>query len=551
MVFDRHRVGRSRTPRPDHGHSHPGGARFHPHLRPRILDRQRLEPRPSLGLRGGPVCVRDARDAGARPPVRSPNQPGHRDLPLRALASVAADPTDIRRRTARRGPVRRVWIVGDIRHMRGHAVLVLASGPSPLRLPTHLPGKSNRDGQVHRGRHPRGHDHPDHLRGVAGGPPRGPGQSARGRLEPRRHPLGDDACGGPAVRSRGDLRGDHPRPRTGGRRDDGRHDDDREPQRDFNLALRPGTDHRELDREQLPERHRPAGAECSHRTGTRPDADVAPHQRLRATDAGPGPPTRGGRRVMFRFDPDTRRRWKDVAMNVAAFLCVVLALIPLGSLLFEASVRGLRSITPGFFTLTTANGGIGNAIQGTLILIALTAVIALPVGILTGIYLAEYGKNRLGAAVRFFVDVMTQIPSIVVGIFAFSLILELGATGIVSPRLVFSTTTGVIALSTIMIPFVARTSEEALRLVPISTRESALALGIPRYRAILRVVLPSSSSAVITGALLGIARVGGETAPRLMTCLGSPFWWQGLDQPCESLPHTIYVFALGPDSALN
>ena len=255
--------------------------------------------------------------------------------------------------------------------------------------------------------------------------------------------------------------------------------------------------------------------------------------------------------MTFRFDRDTRRQWKDFAMNVAAFLCVVIALIPLGSLLVEASVRGLRSITPSFFTLTTANGGIGNAIQGTLILIALTAVIALPVGILTGIYLAEYGKNPVGAAVRFFVDVMTQIPSIVVGIFAFSLILELGAAGIVDKRLVFSTTTGVIALSTIMIPFVARTSEEALRLVPISTRESALALGIPRYRAILRVVLPSSSSAVITGALLGIARVGGETAPLLMTCLGSPFWWQGLDQPCESLPHTIYVFALGPDSALN
>ncbi len=255
--------------------------------------------------------------------------------------------------------------------------------------------------------------------------------------------------------------------------------------------------------------------------------------------------------MTFRFDRDTRRRWKDLAMNVAAFVCVVLALIPLGSLLFEASVRGLRSITPSFFTLKTANGGIGNAIQGTLILIALTAVVALPIGILTGIYLAEYGKNRVGAAVRFFVDVMTQIPSIVVGIFAFSLILELGAAGVVDKRLVFSTATGVIALSTIMIPFVARTSEEALRLVPISTRESALALGIPRYRAILRVVLPSSSSAVVTGALLGIARVGGETAPLLMTCLGSPFWWQGLNQPCESLPHTIYVFALGPDSALN
>src|SRR5437867_2094218 len=496
MVFDRRRVGRSRTPRPDHGHSHPGGARIHPNFRPRVLDRQRLEPSPSVGLRGGPVRVRDAGDLRARPPVWSPDQHWHRDLPLRALASVAADPAHIRRRTARRGAVRRVRTVGDLRPRPGHAGLGRAGGPKHFRVPAHLPGKSHRDGQVHGGRHPRGHDHPNHLRGVARGPPRGAGQSARGRLEPRRHPLGDDPHRGPAVRPRRDLRGRHPRPRTGGRRDDGRHHDDREPQRDFHLALRPGTDHRELDREQLPERHRPAGVERPHRTGTRPHADVAPHQRLRATDAGPGPPTRGGRRMMFRFDRDARRRWKDLAMNVAAFLCVVLALIPLGSLLFEASVRGLRSITPSFFTLATANGGIGNAIQGTLIL-------------------------------------------------------ELGATGIVSQRLVFSTTTGVIALSTIMIPFIARTSEEALRLVPISTRESALALGIPRYRAILRVVLPSSSSAVITGALLGIARVGGETAPLLMTCLGSPFWWQGLDQPCESLPHTIYVFALGPDSALN
>src|SRR5207244_294936 len=106
MVFDRHRVGRSRTPRPDHGHSHPGGARFHPNVRPRVLDRQRLEPRPSVGLRGGPVRVRDAGDLRARPPVWSPDQHWHRDLPLRALASVAADPAHIRRRTARRGAVR-------------------------------------------------------------------------------------------------------------------------------------------------------------------------------------------------------------------------------------------------------------------------------------------------------------------------------------------------------------------------------------------------------------------------------------------------------------
>src|SRR5436309_3142080 len=150
-----------------------------------------------------------------------------------ALAPLAADPADIRRRTARRGAVRRVWTVGDLRPRPGHAGLGRAGGPKHLRVPAHLPGKSHRDGQVHGGRHPRGHDHPNHFRGVAGGPPRGPGQSARGRVEPRRHPLGDDARRGPAVRPCGDLRGDHPRPRTGGWRDDGRHDDDREPQRDF------------------------------------------------------------------------------------------------------------------------------------------------------------------------------------------------------------------------------------------------------------------------------------------------------------------------------
>ena len=251
------------------------------------------------------------------------------------------------------------------------------------------------------------------------------------------------------------------------------------------------------------------------------------------------------------FDRDTRRHWIDVAMGVAAFVCVVIAIIPLGSILLEASVRGLRSLSPVLLTSTTGGGGIGNAIQGTLILILLSALVSLPVGILTGIYLAEFGKNRLGAAVRFFVEVMTQVPSMVVGIFVYSLVLELGLIGLGSPRLVFSTISGVLALSTIMVPFVARTSEEALRLVPIAVRESSLALGIPRYRTILRVVVPSASSALVTGGLLGIARVAGETAPLLVTAFGSNDWFRGLDQPIESLPHTIYVWATGPYVAQN
>jgi phosphate transport system permease protein len=238
-------------------------------------------------------------------------------------------------------------------------------------------------------------------------------------------------------------------------------------------------------------------------------------------------------------------------MSAAAFICVVLALIPLGSILLEAFVRGLQSISPSFFSSTTGQNGIGNAIQGTLVLILLSALLSLPVGILTGIFLAEYAKTRIGGGVRFFVDVMTQIPSMVVGIFVYSLVLELGYVGILDRRLVFSTISGVLALSTIMVPFVARTSEEALRLVPNAVRESALALGIPRYRTILRVVLPSASSALITGGLLGIARVGGETAPLLVTAFGSDDWWRGLDQPIESLPHTIFVWATGPEIAKN
>lgn len=251
----------------------------------------------------------------------------------------------------------------------------------------------------------------------------------------------------------------------------------------------------------------------------------------------------------FHFDRDTRRRWFDLAMSIAALACVGIAILPLGSILFEATVRGAQAISWDFLTSPSGQGGIGNSIQGTLVLIGLTALIALPVGIMTGIYLSEFGKNTVGGAVRFFVDVMTQIPSIVVGIFAYSLILELGVLGVVSNRLVFSTTTGVIALSTIMIPFVARTAEEALRLVPISTREAALALGIPRYLTILRVVLPSCASALVTGGLLGIARVGGETAPLIMTAFLSPDWFGGLDQPIDALPLRIYRFAIGPSPA--
>lgn len=255
--------------------------------------------------------------------------------------------------------------------------------------------------------------------------------------------------------------------------------------------------------------------------------------------------------MKFKFDRDTRRQWKDRGMTVAAIACVVLALIPLGSILVEAIGRGAQAIGPSFFLSNTVVGGIGNAIQGTLILIALSGGIGIPVGILAGIYVSEYGNNRLGRALRFFNDVMTQIPSIVVGIFAFSIIFELSLLNVGSPRLATSAIAAVIALATIMIPVVARTSEEALRLVPVATREAALALGIPKYRVTLRVVLSSASGGLVTGALLAVARAAGETAPLLMTSAASDFGFAGLDQPVASLTVTVYRFALDPGAAYN
>jgi len=262
--------------------------------------------------------------------------------------------------------------------------------------------------------------------------------------------------------------------------------------------------------------------------------------------------------MSLRGNRDVWRRWKSRALSAAAFLCVLIALAPLGSILVEATSRGLQAIGPGLFTenqpppcnpAVTSDcptGGIANAIQGTIVLVSLAALLSLPLGILSGIYVSEYGNNRLGRGVRFFTDIMTEIPSIVVGVFVYTLLLELAILGFVDRKLVFSTLSGVLALATIMVPIVARTSEEALRLVPVVVREAALALGIPKYRVTLRIVLSSARSGLVTGALLAVARAAGETAPLIMTAFGNPFGFQGLDQPAEAIPRIIFYYGISP-----
>lgn len=253
----------------------------------------------------------------------------------------------------------------------------------------------------------------------------------------------------------------------------------------------------------------------------------------------------------MRFDRDARRRWKNWVMIALSLLCVTAALVPLGSILFEVVVRGAGAITPSFLTATQPScvpygtitcppAGVGNALEGTVILLVLSSLIALPVGVLTGVYLSEFGRGRFGSAVRFFADVMTGLPSIVMGVFVFGL-LELAA-----PQLVYSTVAGALALSLIMMPFVAIATMEALILVPASVREAGLALGIPHYRVSLRVAASSARDGILTGILLALGRIGGETAPLLLTSFGNFGYFQGLGSPVQSLTLNVYTLSSYP-----
>jgi phosphate transport system permease protein len=255
-------------------------------------------------------------------------------------------------------------------------------------------------------------------------------------------------------------------------------------------------------------------------------------------------------------DSTRRRRWFSWFMAGLALLCVGLALVPLLSILWDAAVQGAPSLNAGFFTKLSpppcnpqvgapcVSGGIGNAIEDSLIIVGVAALIAVPIGLLTGIYLSEYGAHRWGRLIRFFVDVMTGIPSIVVGIVTYVLFLYAASIGWIPTTHLFNAFAGSVALAILMIPIVARTSDEALRLIPTATREAALALGLPRYKVILRIVLSSGRAAVITGVLLGVARAAGETAPLIMTIGGSSLYFQGLDQQATAIPLLIYFYGL-------
>lgn len=229
-------------------------------------------------------------------------------------------------------------------------------------------------------------------------------------------------------------------------------------------------------------------------------------------------------------------------------LCALFAVTVLLIILGYIAWQGISSLSVQFLIDTPRpvgqGGGIGNAILGSLVLILLSSVVGMPLGIAIGIYLAEFGANRFGAGVRFIADTLTGVPSIIVGVFLYTLILALRASVPGLPQ--FSALAGAIALALIMIPIVARTTEEMIRLVPASLREGALALGAPQWRVTLGVVLPAAASGIATGAMLAVARISGETAPLLFTALGNRFYSTMLDAPIASLTVQIYNYAISP-----
>ncbi|HEY0376242.1 MAG TPA: phosphate ABC transporter permease PstA [Pyrinomonadaceae bacterium] len=235
-----------------------------------------------------------------------------------------------------------------------------------------------------------------------------------------------------------------------------------------------------------------------------------------------------------------RRKLTSAVMTTLTAVCATIAVAVLVLILSYIAYRGVSAINWQFLTTEYRplgeGGGIGHAILGSLILLSLASAIGLPLGIACGIYLAEFGAGWFGQTVRFVTDTLTGVPSIIVGVFVYTLL--------VLPTKQYSAMAGGVALSLVMIPIVARTTEEMIRLVPTSLREGALALGAPQWRVTLGVVLPAAAPGIATGAMLAIARVSGETAPLLLTVLGSRFFNWYLDQPMASLTVEIYNNAI-------
>ena len=237
------------------------------------------------------------------------------------------------------------------------------------------------------------------------------------------------------------------------------------------------------------------------------------------------------------------RRFANGFSNFAAVGAAILVIFPLGAIFAYLVIKGVGSINLAFLTQTPkpvgeTGGGMANAIAGSAMILAMASCIGVPLGIGAGIYLSEFGRNRFGDAVRFVADVLNGVPSIVIGIAVYALV--------VVPQKHFSAFSGSVALGIMMIPTIARTTEEMLLMVPHSIREAAYGLGISQWRTTISIALRTATSGVITGVMLAFARIAGETAPLLFTAFGNQYWSHDPNQPTAALPLQIYTYALSP-----
>jgi phosphate transport system permease protein len=241
-----------------------------------------------------------------------------------------------------------------------------------------------------------------------------------------------------------------------------------------------------------------------------------------------------------------RRKVADFTLKIISTISALVGIFFLGWILIVVIQKGISAINWDFFTELPPppggeGGGLGNAMLGTLYMTILSALIGVPLGILTGVYLSEYGRDtRFGSLIRFTINVMMGIPSIISGLFIYTLVVVWMGH--------FSGYAGGFSLALLILPIVARTAEDMLTLVPNSLRESALALGVPRWRVTLGIVFRAAKTGMITGVLLAVARISGETAPLLFTSLNSPYWAMSLNEPTANLTVTIFNYAMSPYS---
>jgi phosphate transport system permease protein len=240
---------------------------------------------------------------------------------------------------------------------------------------------------------------------------------------------------------------------------------------------------------------------------------------------------------------DRRRKGMNQLMHLVLFAAGLMAVLPLLSVFIYVLQKGLGGINFAFFTelpkpVGETGGGMANALLGSLTLIGLASLVGIPWGVAAGVYLADYGRGRFAQMTRFVTDVLASVPSIIIGLFIYGLIV------VTMKR--FSALAGAAALAVIMIPIVTRTTEEVIRLIPAHIREAGLALGIPRWKVTLFIVMRGALGGMATGVVLAVARAAGETAPLLLTAFSNRFWARGIDQPVASLPVQIYNYAISP-----